>query len=117
MAYMAQGDFNFIRAVAPEAELQVFSIEMFRGREAWPQALSDWMNSLRGLRIEMAEFLDTGNHRDVLLTLQFSGSGAASGVSVQGDVFFLISVEDGMATRGALFNRKEDALKAAGLSE
>ncbi len=117
MGYMARGDFNFIQAVSPDAELAVFSLETFRGRDAWRKALSEWMTSLSGLRIEMAEFLDAGNHRDVLLTLRLTGSGSASGVSVRDEAFFLISVEDGMAIRGAFFREPEKALEAAGMSK
>jgi hypothetical protein len=74
---MGRGDFGFISAVRQDAELTMFGIETFRGREAWRQALTSWIDSLDGFHMEMSEFLDFGTGQ-VLLEVRLTGTGAAS---------------------------------------
>ena len=43
---LAEGDFRFLAAVTEHAELTMFTMGTYRGREGWRQALTTWRETL-----------------------------------------------------------------------
>jgi uncharacterized protein len=76
--------------------------------EIWPEQWDDY-------RIEILRIADHGDH--VLVTARTSGRGKQSGVQVEMDFSFVLTVRDGKITELKIFMREDQALEAAGLSE
>jgi ketosteroid isomerase-like protein len=67
-------------------------------------------------RLEIVEAIEIGRDRVVTVTVA-RGRGQESGISLEGRGAVLWDVRDGKVLRGKLFQSREEALEAAGLSE
>ena len=107
---------HFIPAVHPEAEVELWGLGTYHGRDGWQAALSEWLDAFDVPSLEMTEFLDPGGGQ-VLCVGTVGGAVKGTGVPIENKLYFLVRVEDGMAVRGRLYESKQDALEAVGLRE
>jgi ketosteroid isomerase-like protein len=86
-----------------------------QGKAAMRAHWQDWLDTFDDLKAEPLELIDVGD--DVVTVLRFAGRAKLSGV--QSDLTFAIvyTLRDGKIARGREYWTKEQALKAAGLSE
>ena len=79
--------------------------------KTFAQYLAGWKN----YQPEAKEFIDAGE--DVIAVLHEKASIADSDVALERDVFQVWTLRDGLVVRWRVFETREDALKAVGLSE
>ena len=79
------------------------------------QLTLDWAEGFDELVMTGEEYFDAGDK--VVVRSLHKSHGAASGVPVETDVWYVWTVEGGKAVRVDIFNERAEALKAAGLSE
>jgi hypothetical protein len=117
VADMGNGRFDrLMPQVHPDAEIEMFSLGTYHGREGWRTGLSDWLEAFDAPRLEMNEFIDPGG-KQVLCVGTISGKVKGTEVPIERDLYFVVWVEDGMAARGRVYDGEQDALEAMGLSE
>jgi ketosteroid isomerase-like protein len=87
----------------------------YQGPEGFLQVTIDWAEGFDDLLITGEEFIDAG-HQVVVRSLHKS-RGAKSGVPVETTVWYVWTVHEGKAVRADIFNERQEALQAAGLSE
>ena len=75
---------------------------------AWPEQWDDY-------QIEIAQIVDAGDH--VAVRTHQRGRGKASGVEVEGEIWFVTRFRNGKVAEWRMFGAEGDALAAAGLSE
>jgi ketosteroid isomerase-like protein len=82
-----------------------------RGRAAF----AGIRDAYEDVRIEPEQFLETGD--DVVVIARISGKGRGSGVQIDWRQGYIWTIEAGKGVRFRWFNKPEQALEAAGLSE
>jgi ketosteroid isomerase-like protein len=116
----AQGDSESMAKLAedylhPDFELETtFVGHVFRGPEGLQEFIAEVRENL-GYTPVPEEFIDLG--RKVVVVLRVTVRGAGSGVPITGQVATPWTIEDGRALRAKASNSRDQALKAAGLSE
>jgi ketosteroid isomerase-like protein len=115
-----RGDLEWLdRHTAPEVEIaqppNLPGTSTYKGKEGMREALRDWPSQWDELRIELIEAaaLDQGQ---VLAMTRQVGRGKGSGVEVEADIAFVLTVRQGVFTRWRMFTSREEALEAAELS-
>ena len=111
---LGESDFSFLTTVSEDAELTMFTMGTYRGREGWRQALTTWRETL-DVSLELSEFINLGADSRVLVEIRTSGR--ASGLDVEDVNYLVVQVDDGQSTWGQFYRDRDEALKAAGLSE
>jgi ketosteroid isomerase-like protein len=87
----------------------------YYGPEGFLQLTLDWAEGFDELEITSEEFFDAGDK--VVVHARHRARGAASGVPVETDVWYVWTLKEGRAVRADVFNDRAEALEAAGLSE
>jgi ketosteroid isomerase-like protein len=87
---------------------------VFHGREGLLALMADWTEGFAEWSYRAEEFIDAGDH--VVVRLYQWGTGAGSGVPVDGDYWLTYAFEDGMVRRFTIFTDKERAFAEAGVS-
>ena len=114
-----RGDWeSAFRDVAPNFELDLSRTigpvpGVYRGEEA-QRVLIDFLESWQSVRVEPREFIEEGEHVVVPTTEHFVGR---DGIGVQARNTWTWTIRDGMIVRTCLYRDKQEALKAAGLTE
>jgi hypothetical protein len=85
---------------------------VFYGHDAYARVWRHWLDAFGDLSLEPEELLDFGDN--VLVTAQFSGRGAHSGVTVSLTVFQLFHFGSDSVVRQDDFADRTQALEAAG---
>ena len=114
----ARGDFSEIAVVTDDFEL-VASPEnpdtgTYRGA-AGVRWMTGWVESFEGLTIEATEIVDAGEK--VLVAILQRGRPRGSQTMVEGRWWQVVTLREGVLARLQTFQRREQALEAAGLSE
>jgi SnoaL-like domain len=86
---------------------------IFHGPEGLLDAISDWVESFTEWGISAEEYLDAGDQ--VLVRLHQWGRGESSAAAVEGTLWVVFTVSEGIVTRVEMHNIEEQALEAAGL--
>jgi uncharacterized protein len=89
--------------------------DMYRGPEGWKEFVRWFMGEFENARVEVHELTEAGDQVLVSLTLQ--GRGRQSGVEAGWDVWHVWTMRNGEFVHGQGFERRADALEAAGLSK
>jgi ketosteroid isomerase-like protein len=101
---------NFVldmsRSIAPQRGVY--------GREQALQVLSELGEGFESLQIEPHEFIEAGEHVVVPLTAHMVGR---DGIEVEARTTWTWTIRDGAIERVCLYQEREEALEAAGLSE
>ena len=88
----------------------------YHGHDGMLQALSDYTEAFDEFVMTAKEFADAGNGK-VMVRVHQKALGAESGVPVEGEFWFVFMVDEEKITRLDMFNFRDQALEAAGLSE
>ena len=82
----------------------------YRGPEGFLQLTIDWAEGFDDLVITGEEFIEAGEQ--VVVRSRHKSRGAASGVPVETDVWYVFTVQAGKAARVDIFNERREALDA-----
>jgi ketosteroid isomerase-like protein len=108
---------SFFRHAAPNHEYDLSRGRagegVYRGEEA-QRRLVDFVESWQSWRTEPHEFIEVGEHVIVPTTEHYVGR---DGIEVQARNTWTLTIHDGMVVRTCLYQDKQEALKAVGLSE
>ena len=74
----------------------------------------DWLAPWEDYEIETSDYIDAGDA--VVLVFRQAGTGRGSGVRIERDFFGVWDLKDSKVVRFRLFESREQALEAAGLS-
>jgi ketosteroid isomerase-like protein len=88
---------------------------VYGGPEGWIEFLEWFRSEFERPRVEIRELIEAGDQ--VLASVTLRGRGKQSGVEASWDVSHLWTVQDGKVVHGKAFTDRDEALKAAGLSE
>lgn len=88
-------------------------VRPYRGHDGMLQAMAGWVETWDDYAIEVLDIKDVGDN--VLVSLHQRGRGQASGVEMEGDVYFVYTVQRGKIVRWQMFRSEGEALEAAGL--
>jgi ketosteroid isomerase-like protein len=84
------------------------------GRDEVQRAWADFTEGLTSARLEPQEFIEAGEHVVVPWTFHARGR---DGIEVQARVTWTFTIRDGAIERICMYQERQEALEAAGLSE
>jgi ketosteroid isomerase-like protein len=117
-AYLA-GDYeSALSAYHPDAEFDATvrpDGRVFQGPEGVAEGMRVWAGTWDAYRMEVEEIIDAGDR--VLVVARESGRGKGSGLSIDQQSFSVFTLRHGKIARWEVFVVRDEALKAAGLSE
>jgi ketosteroid isomerase-like protein len=87
----------------------------YHGKEGYLRATADWTEDFSEWSVIPEEFIDAGDR--VLVRVRQMARGAASGIPVEGEFWFVIEMRGRKAAKLSFYVRRADALEAAGLRE
>ena len=87
----------------------------YRGHEGVRRYFGHLDDEFDDLRFEVEELIDSGEQ--AILSVRAGGRGKTSGAAVEGTLYAVCSLRDGMVWRIRNYTDKAEALEAAGLSE
>ena len=87
----------------------------WHGRAGALALVAEWLESFDDFTVKAEEFVDSGDHV-VVRTLQ-GGRGTGGGVPVTGAVWFVLGFRSGRMVTWDIYDAREQALEALGLSE
>ena len=90
------------------------SAGVYHGHQGVDKFFREWLGPWRNYEIEYREYFDAGD--SVLCVFRQAGTGKGSGIRSERDFFALWYLEDSKVVRFRLFEAREQALEAAGLS-
>jgi ketosteroid isomerase-like protein len=106
--------------ISPEVVVQqtapIPDARTYHGHDGFVLVISDWAQIFDDLVMTAEELTDAGSNK-VLACVHQKARGSGSGVPVEFDTWFVYSVGGGKIVRLEMFNYREEALEAAGLSE
>jgi ketosteroid isomerase-like protein len=106
-------------SIDPEIEVNVtFPMDLegtYRGHAGLTEMLGAFWAEFDGPRIEIEEAIPAGS--DVVVGVRFYGRGKRSGVEIDAPAWHLWRLREGKAVLWRVLRTKQEALKAAGLSE
>jgi ketosteroid isomerase-like protein len=83
-----------------------------RGREQALSALIMWLSTWSSYENDLIGITEHGEH--VIVHFRQRMVGQTSGVAVEGDLFMVWTIRDGLATRMAMFQNRDEAEAEAG---
>jgi ketosteroid isomerase-like protein len=96
------------RAVGFNVDRDTYDRDQFR------RLFDEYVSSWESFRLGAEEFLDAGDHVVVPFTNRARGR---DGIELQGRGTFVWTIRDGAIVRACLYQERDEALEAAGLSE
>jgi ketosteroid isomerase-like protein len=114
-----RGDFEAVfKDAAPDFEYDLSrAVGPWRGVYGRDRALSvirDVVESWEWVRVEPHELIEVGEHVVVPWTMQGVGR---DGIELEAQATWLCTIRDGLIVRICLYQEREEALEAAGLTE
>ena len=97
------------------SQSQLPAAGVYRGHEGIEQFFTDWLAIGDDYAIENDEFIDAGD--SVVVVFRQRGRGKGSGAHAERTFFGVYDLEAGKVTRFRLYESREEALEAVGLSE
>jgi ketosteroid isomerase-like protein len=88
---------------------------VYHGHEGVDRFFSDWLTAWSEYEIETRDYLDAGDA--VVVVFRQAGTGRGSGIRIERDFFGVYDLSNSKVVRFRLFESREQALEAAGLSE
>ena len=87
----------------------------YHGKEGFLRATADWTEDFSEWSVIPEEFIDAADR--VLVHVRQMARGAASGVPVEGEFWFVFEMRGTRVAKLSFYLRRDEALKAVGLSE
>lgn len=91
------------------------SASVYHGHQGVRRFFRDWLAPWDDYEIELSDCIDAGDA--VAIVFRQAGTGRGSGVRIESDFFAVYELEGSQVVRFRLFESREQALEAAGLSE
>ena len=119
-AAWGRGDIEWlIERSDPEIEIiqppEVPDSKLYRGHAGVREAFEDWPTQWDEFRVELLDVIDVSDTQVISVSRHYL---KARDIDIQQEVTYLHTrARDGLATRVEMFFKREEALKAAGLSE
>jgi ketosteroid isomerase-like protein len=88
---------------------------IYHGLDGVRRFWRDWLEPWEDYKIEYSEFVNVGD--SVMCVFRQAATGKGSGIRSERDFFALWYLEDSKVVRFRLFESRDQALEAAGLSE
>jgi ketosteroid isomerase-like protein len=88
---------------------------IYHGHEGVVRFFRDWLETWTDYEVATREYIDAGD--GVVIVFRQSGTGRGSGVRVERDFFGVCDMRESKVVRFRLYESREEALEAAGLSE
>jgi len=85
----------------------------YHGKEGFLAATADWTEGFSDWKVIPEEFIDAGNF--VLARVRQIVRGAASGIPIEQDFWFVFEVREESVTKLSFYVREDEAREAAGL--
>jgi ketosteroid isomerase-like protein len=79
------------------------------------QFFRDWLGTWREFELETSEYLDAGD--SVVVVFRQQGTGRESGIPMERDFFAIYELRESKVVRYRMYDSREEALEAAGLTE
>jgi uncharacterized protein len=118
---LAAGDLEAVLALLdPDVSVEVHTgrpdlPEVLRGYEGFLENLQGLTDVFEDIEIEPEEFIDLGEH--LVVPIYTGGHGRASGIKVESRVVHIWTIRDGKATRFRVYESRQQALEALGLTD
>src|SRR5215203_124237 len=87
----------------------------YHGKEGFLQATADWTEGFSEWSVVPEEFIEAGDY--VLARVRQIARSQSSGVSVEGEFWFVFEVQGTTISKVSFYIRQADALEAVGLRE
>ena len=104
-----------LRAFDPDVVWTTSETGEFHGHEGVKASLREWVGTFDDYRYEIVDVIDVDDERVLVIGRQ-SGKGRGSGAPVASDNFTLWTLRGGRVVELSMFQHRDDALEAAGLS-
>jgi ketosteroid isomerase-like protein len=91
------------------------SAGVLHGHEGVERFFRDWLGTWEDFEVATTEYLDAGS--SVVVAFRQSGTGRGSGIHIERDFFAIYDLRDSKVVRYRMYDSREEALEAAGLSE
>ena len=91
------------------------SAGVYHGHKGVRQFFTDWLASWSDYELDISDVINAGDA--VVLVFRQAGTGRGSGVRVERDFFGVYELRNSKVVRFRLYESREDAFEAAGLSE
>ena len=88
---------------------------VYEGHSGMERFFVDWLGTWEDPTVELLEVIDAGD--SVVVAFHWTARGKASGIDTETTMFGVYDLNDGRIVRFRQFDRREEALEAAGLSE
>jgi ketosteroid isomerase-like protein len=88
----------------------------YHGPEGFMQAIAEWVEDFDEFTATAEEFIDANDHQ-VVVRVHQEAVGAQSGAPIEGDFWFVHTLNDPKITRLDMFASKAQAFEAAGLRD
>jgi ketosteroid isomerase-like protein len=115
-AYFSGDEAGWRELLHPEVVVTQFPEQAdarpYHGHDGAREVITDWVDTWDDYSVEVLGVRDLSD-RHVLVSLHQSGRGKGSGLEVEGDAFFLWTVEAGKVTRLQMFSSEHEAVEAA----
>jgi ketosteroid isomerase-like protein len=108
-----------LAALDPDIEVHDFDAPdsgIYRGHEGFRKWLSNWDAGWEEWRPDNIEF-QPGKNGQVIALFKMIAKGKGSGIEIERDDAIVYRLDAGRIVRMEYFNRRDEALQAAGLSE
>jgi ketosteroid isomerase-like protein len=86
-----------------------------RGHAGVEGFFRDWLGTWRDFEIENHQYLDAGD--SVVVFFRQRGTGRESGIQIDREFFAIYDLKDSKVVRYRMYDSREEAVEAAGLSE
>ena len=100
--------------LSPDVEIyaspELANAGSYRGHDGFLAWLERWLDAWESFRVEVDDYIAEGD--DVIVVIRQYGRGKGSGLEVQMDAAFMLTVRDGKAVRLHLYPDKAKALQA-----
>jgi uncharacterized protein len=88
---------------------------VYHGHQGVERFFRDWLGTWTDYEIETREYIDAGDA--VVIVYRQGGTGRGSGVKTERDFFAIYDLRGSKVVRYRMYESREEALEAAGLSE
>jgi ketosteroid isomerase-like protein len=88
---------------------------VYHGHDGVERWFRDWLETWTDYEMASREYIDTGDA--IVVVFRQRGTGRGSGVRAERDFFIVYDLRESKVVRFRLYESREEALEAAGLSE
>jgi ketosteroid isomerase-like protein len=118
-AYLRGDEDAMLRPISPEIIVTQFPDQLdtrdYQGHEGFRQVMAEWIGTWDDWTIELVQAREIDGH--VIATALQRGRGKASGVPIESEVTFVLTVRDAAIVRWQMFRTEQEGLDAVALEQ